>query len=165
MKNLFKYVSVVFCLFLLVGCGAKDSGAKDITFDADYIRTDGNIKEVAEPVIVKIKSVKELEKYYNENKDNYNLTDNSELSASFATEIDKYDEEYFNNNILLFVLVQEESSAIYHTVNSINDKGSIIIDKKHSDKDSNDIATWHIVIEVSKEYQDIDYKVTMRDAK
>lgn len=164
MKNSFKYLLVVIFMFLLVGCGAKGN-VKDVTFNAEYIRTDGSISDAGEPVIKKITSLKELNDYYTENKENYNFTDNSELSSSFTTEIDKYDEEYFKNSFLLVVLVQEEGSDIYHKVKSVNENGKIVIERNLTNHDATDIATWHILIELSNDNKDIDYKVTMEDVE
>lgn len=164
MKKIFKYVSVVVCLFLLVGCGAKDK-VKEVNFEAKYVRTDGSISEVSEPIVKKITSLKELNNYYNENKENYNFVDNSALSSSFTTEIDKYDEEYFKNSFLLVVLVQEEGSDIYHKVKSVNEEGKVVIERNLANHESSDIATWHILIELNNANKDIDYKVTMRDEK
>lgn len=164
MKKNFKYLLVVVFMFLLVGCGAKDS-AKDVTFEAKYVRTDGSISEVTEPVVKKITSLKELNDYYTENKENYNFTDNSELSSSFTTEIDKYDEEYFKNSFLLVVLVQEEGSDIYHTVKSVSEDGKVVIERNLANHESTDIATWHVLVELNNSNKDVDYKVTMKDVK
>lgn len=164
MKKSFKYLVVVVFMFLLVGCGAKDN-VKDVTFEAKYIRTDGSISEVTEPVVKKITSLKELNDYYTENKENYNFTDNSELSSSFTTEIDKYDEEYFKNSFLLVVLVQEEGSDIYHTVKSVKEDGKIVIERNLANHEASDVATWHVLIELSNSIKDVDYKITMKDVK
>ena len=62
MKNLFKktsYLLLIILALILVGCSQKES-LKDINFEAQYIKTDGNTEELVEPIIKKIQSIQEL---------------------------------------------------------------------------------------------------------
>lgn len=162
MKEFFKkgsYLLLVLGIFLLVGCG--NSSAKEVSFESQYIRTDGNVVEIDSPSVTKITSVQELMDYYNNNKDNYNFSDNSVDSISFITAIDKYDEDYFKDSFLVLVLVREDNGNVFHTVNKVTDNGNISIDRNLLDNDNQDIASWHIIIELDKKYSNIDYQVNL----
>lgn len=156
-ENLLKGISLilsVFLLFLLVGCGKKE---QSISFQAQYIRTDGIVEDEKYPIVEKIQSKDELEKYYQDHLDQYNFSDNTTDSISFTTAIDKYDEDYFRDSFLLIVLVKEDSGSIFHTVTKVLNDGTVSIEKVIPNDGSTDIATWHILIEMDKKYQDIDF--------
>ena len=83
-----------------------------------------------------INSKEELEKYYNDNKDNenYNL-DKSSFSnlPSFKELMQTYTDEYFTNKTLILLEIDAFSSSIDLYINSIykdEDKNSLIIDLK-----------------------------------
>lgn len=150
------FIFVVISILMLVGCGKE----KEISVQAQYIRTDGLVENVEYPVIQKIQSKEELTQYYRENLDQYNFSDNSATSVSFTTAIDKYDESYFEDSFLVIVLLEEEGSSILHHVKKVSDDGNILIEKIMPDMESTDIANWHILIEVDKKYKDLDFKVS-----
>lgn len=156
-ENLLKGISLilsVFLLFLLVGCGKEE---QNVSFQAQYIRTDGIVEDEKYPIVEKIQSKDELEKYYQDHLDQYNFSDNTTDSISFTTAIDKYDEDYFKDSFLLIALVKEDSGSIFHTVTQVLKDGTVSIEKTNPDDGSTDIATWHILIEMDKKYQDIDF--------
>lgn len=152
------FVLGILMIGLLVGCGKKE--AKSISFEAQYIRTDGIVEDVEYPVVTKITSVEELNDYYHKQLDYYNFSDNTETSVSFTTAIDQYDESYFEKSFLLICLVEENSGSIYHTVKSVREDGKVEIEKLMPDDGSTDIATWHILIEMDQKYKDIDFDIT-----
>ena len=73
----------------------------------------------------------------------------------------KYDEDYFKDSFLVLVLVREDNGNVFHTVNKVTDKGNISIDRSLLDNDNQDIASWHIIIELDKKYSNIDYQVNL----
>lgn len=148
-------VLVILALGMLVGCGKKN-----ISFEAQYIRTDGIVEDAKYPIIKKITSKEELSQYYKDNYEQYSFSDNAGTSVSFTTAIDKYDESYFEKSFLLVCLIQENSSSIYHTVKSVESDGKVLIEKLMPDDGSTDIATWHILIEMDKKYQDTNFKLS-----
>lgn len=162
MRNLFKGLLMVVCIFVLVGCGTKEA-SKDISFEAQYVRTDGVVEDVEYPVVKKISSVDELDTYYAENMLNYNFSDNLGNGLSFTTAIDKYDELYFNNSFLLVVLVEENNDDIYHEISNISKDGKIIINKIVPDETGTSSIHWHLLIELDKKYSDIDYSVSFEE--
>ncbi len=110
--------------------------APPIGFDAQYIRTDGYQADVTYPVVKIIRSVRELNAYYEANKEEYY----------------KYDEAYFENKILVMVLLEEGSGSIRHKVQSVHMSTDgqcyIYIDTIEPEGGgTDDRAEWHILIE------------------
>ena len=142
---------------------------KDCPFEARYVRTNGTDDNVKYPRITLIRSVKELKDYYEYNKTTYHLEDkfypesennaSSDSSIDFVTACEKYDEVYFENNILILALLEEGSGSIRHDVKKISFVSEddeqylkIDIDRKIPEAYTDDMAEWHIFIETSKEY-------------
>ncbi len=131
---------------------------KKVAFEAQYIRTGRNGEEDF-PICKVIHSVEELNAYYNENKDKYYLDHRRQNPASdstigFLDAIDKYDEEYFSEQILIMVLVEEPSGSIRHKVNYVK-KGSdgrlyIDVHRIIPGAGTDDLGEWHILIEPEK---------------
>lgn len=127
-------------------------------FDAQYIRTDGYHDNVKYPKITVIKSTDELNEYYNANKDLYFLDHvdkvYSDTTIGFIDACEKYDDEYFEENILILVLLEEPSGSIRHEVKSVKAyRGNVEIDiaVKCPEVCTEDMAEWHIIIEIDKD--------------
>ncbi len=146
-------------------------------FSAQYIRTDGYHDGVRYPVVTIIHSVDELNAYYEANKDKYSLerrtgTIYSDSTIGFLDACDKYDEEYFENQILLMVLLEEGSGSIRHKVERVatNDDGiAVYITTIVPEVGTEDMAEWHILIEpeagvFAKASDDITVFIDGRDA-
>ena len=125
-------------------------------FNAQYIRTGGGHEDVEYPVVKIIRSVDELNAYYNANKDKYSLerrTDPaSDSTIGFLDACDKYDEAYFEDQILVMVLLKEGSGSIRHEVRSIawseqNKKLTVYIESIVPEIGTADVAEWHILVE------------------
>lgn len=129
-----------------------------VSFVPHYIRTDGFAEEAAYPVVKVIRSVDELNAYYNANKDKYNLERKSEVysdtSIGFLDACDRYDEAYFETQILVMVLVEEGSGSVRHNVDSVkvgwDDKLYISICSIVPEVGTCDMALWHILIETEE---------------
>ena len=144
-------------IYILGDEGAILSGKK-VNFKAQYIRTGLNGEEEF-PLCKVIHSVAELNDYFNQNKDKYYLDTRRQNPASdstigFLDAIDKYDEDYFSEQILIMVLVEEPSVSIRHKVNYVKDgsDGRIYIDVHRTvpEAGTDDMAEWHILIEPEK---------------
>lgn len=125
-------------------------------FYAQYIRTDGYHEDIEYPVVKIIRSVDELNAYYNANKDKYSLerrTDpSSDSTIGFLDACDKYDEAYFDDRILVMVLLEESSGSIRHKIQSIawseqNKKLTVSIESIVPEAGTEDMAQWHILLE------------------
>ncbi len=180
MKKWLMPIILVTCIMALVSCkpeninnplakvdtdgGLSDngthnaSGFEECNFSVQYIRTNGYHDGVQYPVVTVIHSVEELNAYYEANKDKYSLerrtgTIYSDSTIGFLDACDKYDEEYFENRILLMVLLEEGSGSIRHKVERVStDAGKIVveIDSIVPEIFTDDMAEWHILIELEK---------------
>lgn len=129
--------------------------APTIDFGAQYIRTDGYHEFVKYPVVKIIRSVRELNAYYEANKERYGLgrRDNvaSDMTIGFLDACDKYDGAYFEDHILIMVLLEESSGSNRHQVRSVHMSAGgqccIYIDRIIPEAGTCDMAQWHILIE------------------
>ena len=124
-------------------------------FNVQYIRTDGYRAEVQYPSVKIIRSVDALNEYYETNKELYSLerVENPQYHSSigFLDACDKYDTEYFKENILLMVLLEEGSGSIRHEVDWVgaeDGKVSVEINTIVPEVCTDDMAEWHIMIEL-----------------
>ncbi len=171
----------VLVLTIFVGCDeASDSkkyGENDCEFSAQYIRTNGYHDGVRYPVVTVIHSVDDLTAYYEANKDKYSLerrtgTIYSDSTIGFLDACDKYDEEYFEDQILLMVLLEEGSGSIRHKVERVatNEEGIVVdITTIIPEVGTCDMAEWHIFIEpeagvFAEDADDITVFIDGRDA-
>ncbi len=127
--------------------------------EAQYIRTDGLPVGVETTVI---RSLEELQTYYEENKDRYYLgrreNPASDQTIGFLDACDRYDEEFFAENALIIVVLREPSGSIRHKVTGITvpppDTPStwlkVEIESIVPEYGSDDMAGWHILIAVNK---------------
>ena len=150
--------ALLMCILALASCKPEDAGKnndapvkvytdgglsdktpqtddiKECEFSAQYIRTDGYHDGVRYPVVTVIHSVNELNAYYEANKDKYSLerrtgTISSDSTIGFLDACDKYDEEYFESQILLIVLLEEGSGSVRHKVERVaNGADGITVD-------------------------------------
>lgn len=128
-----------------------------IDFDVQYIRTDGFPEYMEYPAVKIIRSVDELNTYYEENKEKYNLERRenpaSDYTIGFLDACDKYDAEYFENQILVMVLLEEPSGSYRHKVEQVGiygeDEKNMVIDISSliPEVGTCDMALWHILIE------------------
>ena len=130
LRSVKKVTGLLFVALLslfLVGCSKESAG--EIAFNAEYIKTDSIIEDVEYPVVKKIVTKEELMTYYQDNLDSYNFVNNTEVSVSFATALDKYDDEYFEDSFLVIVVLEENNSSIYHNIRKVSKSGKIVIEK------------------------------------
>jgi len=125
-------------------------------FDVQYIRTDGYRAEMQYPSVKIIRSVDELNAYYEANKELYALerVENPQYHSSigFLDACDKYDAEYFENQILLMVLLEEGSGSIRHEIEKVGveaEKAIVEIKTIIPEVCTDDMAEWHIMIELN----------------
>ena len=130
--------------------------APAIDFNAQYIRTDGYHEDARYPVVRIIRSVRELKAYYEANKEAYGLGRRDNVSfdttIEFLDACDKYDDTYFEDHILVMVLLEEGSGSNRHQVRSVHRSADgqchIYIDGIVPEVGTCDMAEWHILIEL-----------------
>lgn len=122
-----------------------------IAFSAEYLRTDGYTEGAVYPASCVIRSTEELAAYYEANKDKYNLERGAEGSSDkgFLDAADAYDDEFFQSNVLICVVLEESSGSIRHTVTGVvpSENGTeVTISREVPEMGTDDMAEWHILI-------------------
>lgn len=129
-----------------------------VSFEAQYIRTDGYHESMEYPMVRVIHSVEELKAYYDSNKDIYNLERRDKVYADttigFLDACDKYNESYFEKQFLVLVLLEEGSGSIRHEVTEVElvqteQKQELVVNiiTKVPEIGTDDMAEWHIFVE------------------
>ncbi len=140
-----------------VQLGCKESLQK-VDFEWNTIRTDAMYENKTHyPYTVVISSKEELNNYYTENKTSYYLERAekvySNTTIGFLDETDKYDEEFFKENSLIFVITENGSGSIRHNVKNVEYsqfKTVITIKNTVPEICTDDMAYWHIFVSVPK---------------
>ena len=131
----------------------------EVEWAAQYIRTNGYSEGVLYPSVRIIDSLQELKDYYNTWHEVFDLerkeTVYSDTTIGFLDACDQFDEAFFEDNYLIFVLLEEGSGSIRHEVRSVEQtedkKISISIDRKVPEVGTDDMAEWHIILELSRD--------------
>lgn len=135
-----------------------DRYQKNMDFTAQYIRTDGYHEDVEYPVVKVIHSVEELQAYYETNKNLYDLERRTDVASDytigFLDACDKYDATYFEEQVLIMVLLEEPSGSNRHQVKEVRwneteevKQMRIEIESVIPEVGTEDMAEWHILIE------------------
>lgn len=167
MKKLIAALLCTVLCFSLVSCNVNTTDKKSIEleFSSTHVRTNGYHEDVKYPVVKLVRSVDELEHYYNLNKDRYSLGRRDpadshyvDYTIGFLDACDKYDEAYFKENVLLLVLLEEGSGSIRHSVDSVqktDDKIRVNISRISPEIGTCDMAEWHVFVDLSE--KDVTY--------
>ncbi len=168
MKIITAFLVNLVVIFSLCACGYNfEVIDKSVDFNAQYIRT-GAYAEVSYPIVAVLKSKNNLDDYYNNNKTVFNLERKSieagytGQTIGFLDAVDNYNEDFFENNFLILIVLEEPSGSITHKINktfiTTDDKCRIEIETACPDFCSDDMEYWHILIEISKENAPKNYK-------
>lgn len=138
--------------------GSKDAGT-ETEWCAQYIRTNGSSEAVQFPGVRIIGSLQALKDYYNTWQEVFDLERKDQVYADttigFLDACGQYDEAFFENNFLVFVLLEEGSGSIRHEVRGVQqtaDKNlSISVDRRVPEVGTDDMAQWHIILEFSRD--------------
>ena len=129
-----------------------------ISFTPQFVRTNDYTDGAKYPVVKVIKSVQELKAYYETYKDTFDLerrdTVYSDMPVGFLDVCSKYDETFFNENYLVFAILEEGSGSIRHKVERVvlttDGKLSVSICSIVPEVCTDDMAQWHIVLELQR---------------
>ena len=129
-----------------------------LQWNAQYIRTDGNAN-VLYPSVRIVSSLEALINYYDTWHYEFDLerkdTVYADTTIGFLDACDRYDEAFFAEKYLIFVLLEEASGSIRHEVRSVeqteDQKISISIDRNVPEVGTDDMAQWHIILELSRD--------------
>jgi len=142
--------SAVAIVLLVILC-ALASCQQGHRFSAQYVRA-GRIRETdAYKTAIVIRSTEQLQAYCPDI-DAYSYSHNGEMS--FKEVMAKYDVAFFQENLLVIVLLEEGSGSIRHKVTSVEtgDEGIAINIKRKlpSGAGTDDMAYWHVLVELKK---------------
>lgn len=123
-----------------------------------HIRTNGYNEGMDYPRITVVRSLDELNRYYETYKDLYDLGRKeivySDTTIGFLDACDRYDEDFFAQNDLILVLWEEGSGSVRHEIRSIelSDDHIWIIKgiRKNPEVGTCDMAEWHFIVEIEK---------------
>ncbi len=134
-----------------------DEGVQYDTYgkNTQYVRTNGRKEGTRYPKAVLIRSVDELDDYYAANKNFYSLDrGTSDGNVSFLDACRRYDDAYFEKQLLVLVLLEEGSGSIRHQVTNVykDPDGflNIRITREIPETGTADMARWHLFVEVGK---------------
>ena len=133
--------------------------AQPVDFEVQYIRTGTQNYDGPFPAVAVIHSTDELTAYYEENKEQFYLErredPGTDYTIGFLDACDKYDAKFFENNALVFVVLEEGSGSTSHNVSTVkvDANGIMYINILSIDPDIGtcDMAYWHIMTEVQKD--------------
>ncbi len=121
-----------------------------VDFKAQYIHSSTDFGEPTYPAAHVIRSVSELLTYYN----GIRPTDGDGLMNDHSTPLleafNTYDDAYFEDRILILVVLQEGSGSVRHEVTGVNVSGdtlTVAIDELTPEVVTFDMAWWHVLIE------------------
>lgn len=139
--------------------GKEAAGAPvSLEYGVQYIRTNGYRDGARFPGVCIIRSREELNDYYKNNKDTFDLERKeqvySDTTIGFLDACDRYDDSFFESKYLIFVLLEEGSGSVRHEVTQVqqtSDKQiSVLIDTVTPEVGTCDMAEWHIILELSR---------------
>lgn len=127
-----------------------------VDFGVQYIRTDGYVDGAEFPRLAIIRSVEELNDYYASNRETFDLerkdTVYSDTTIGFLDACDKYDAAYFEENYLIFVLLEAGSGSIHYDVQCLtafaDGSLSVYIRTEVPEVGTCDMAEWHLMLEL-----------------
>jgi len=150
-------VSVFLFIFITFStCANKEnlySNKSEVSFDVQYLRIGYGPKQ---PIYTVISSVNELNQYINNNGNGSYLTD------EYSNATKKYTNQFFNDNFLIIVFLEEPSGSNRHKVEKIETNGDIVITQIIPEIGTADMATWIIFIELKNSSKLEQYKVVLK---
>lgn len=164
--------------FIFAGVSKSDINGCDITlnispveedirlteYDPTAIRTDA-YEELADTAVV-ITSFAELEQYYEDNKELYDLEHREtvyfDTTIGFIDIFDTYNEEWFIDRVLIMVIKNEPSGSISHGIFDVTKSAKsgeicVTIGRAVPNMCTDDLACWHILVGIPREnYHETD---------
>ncbi len=133
--------------------------SESVDFNVQYIRTGTQNYEGPFPAVAVIHSTDDLTAYYESNKEQFYLERRedpaSDTTIGYLDACDKYDNRFFENNALVFVVLEEGSGSTRHNVSTVrvDANGVMYINILSVDPEVGtcDMAYWHIMSEVPKD--------------
>lgn len=135
MKKVLKFLVMLFLFIPLVACSTTER-------NVEIVRTQWDSSDVQGQFYI-IDSADELNEYVS-----------VENCMKLSNAVEKYDESFFEDKTLVFVLLSEGSGSISHKVRSINFNNGVLevkVKRKVPEVGTCDMAEWTVMFEISKE--------------
>ena len=169
MKKVFAIILAAFLLFSLAGCRTENEPVETqnifeqtyfgVPFKAQYVRTDAFTDAGAYPAVRSIFDRQELESYYRAQCFHFDLErrehENDGGSPGFLDVCDSYDDDFFTDNYLIMLVLQESSGSNSHEVlqvclETVEQKIEIWTERSVPEVGTDDMAQWHIILELQR---------------
>jgi len=126
-----------------------------IPVSVQYVRTNGNLEDNGKIIIIESKA--QLDEYYTRNRcegedfapGKYAFDYGWDESKSFAESIAKYNKSFFEGHLLVLAILVVPSGSIRHEVTGMAGN-TIYVQRIVPQMGTADMATWHLMIEVSR---------------
>ena len=163
-----QFIAITLACVLLLGlatCAGKPDNEPDTTttqeppalvpVSVQYVRTNGDYESHGKLVVIETKA--QLDKYYEENRvegENYApgkfaFDSGWDESRSFAEAMQKYDDTFFEDNLLVLAILVEPSGSNRHEVAGMTGN-TIHVKRLLPEMRTADMASWHIMVEISR---------------
>ncbi|MDR2515108.1 MAG: hypothetical protein LBD02_07895 [Christensenellaceae bacterium] len=146
-----------------------ESAPQEIGFEAQIIRSNGGIGDAEYPIVTVIPSRAALERYFDENSAFYDLapreTVYADTSIGFDDAMERYDEAFFAKSYLVLAVLEEGSGSIRHRVKAVAESGEITIERLLPEFGTDDMAQWHLIIELEKGFEPGGFSLTFEDVQ
>lgn len=123
----------------------EDAEPKSYVVSSREIRTDGGGEDISYPFVTILRSREELEDYCLAQGKIY------DLESGFLEACSAYREDYFADNDLILLCVEETSGSVTHQVTDVREENGewiITVVRYEPEEGTCDMAQWHILIEV-----------------
>lgn len=138
--------------------GAAEGDPQSWVYQKQYIRTNGGDENRSYPFYKIIRSREELNRYYEEHKDIYDLerreTVYADSSIGFLDACDRYDDAFFAQRDLIILVLEEGSGSIRHEIQGVrpyyDNSWQLVGRRIVPEVCTDDMAQWHILIETDK---------------
>lgn len=114
-------------------------------FEYKRIRTNSYDSNIESPKVIMIHSKKELDNYYESASKGFQM-------YAFKKAMDAYDDNWFDSNLLILVVLEENSGSIGHEVTSVSPNNNVLeinISRTIPETGTCDMAQYHILINIS----------------
>jgi len=173
MKNPVFIITLLLILALLSACASNESnisidadnqsysepglisGSDQTAYDVQYIRI-GSGFGPRSPVCTIISSVDELNRYSG------NLYNGAFWETEYSDKTAKYNDNFFTDNFLVIVFLEEISGSNRHNVESVDEYGNIVIEQLIPEIGTSDMATWNIIIELNNSFKAEQFQVILK---
>lgn len=135
MKKLLQIFTFFLLVFQLVACSTTER-------NVEIVRTQWDSSDVQGQFYI-IDSADELNEYVS-----------VENCMKLSNAVEKYDESFFEDKTLVFVLLSEGSGSVSHKIRRINFNNGVLevkVKRKVPEMGTCDMAEWTVMFEISKE--------------